>query len=146
MGQLPSERLNPVPPFTHVGIDFAGPFLIKRGKPCKPTIVNAYACLFFCFSTKATHLELVSDMTIKAFLATLIWFVVRRGCPLTIISDNGANFLDANKELKDLGALLQADESQRNIYHFTTTCSIQWNSPLVSLHTLVDFGRPGSEA
>ena len=49
MGQLPPERLNPAPPFTHVGIDFAGPLLMKRGSPRKPTMVKVYICLFLCF-------------------------------------------------------------------------------------------------
>ena len=44
MGQLPPERLQPAAPFTHVGIDYAGPLLAKKGNPCKPTLVKT--CLF----------------------------------------------------------------------------------------------------
>ena len=63
MGQLPADRVRPAPPFSVVGLDFAGPFLCKRGNPRKPTLVKAYACVFVCFVSKAVHLELVSDLT-----------------------------------------------------------------------------------
>ncbi len=36
MGQLPPECLQPSPPFTHAGIDYAGPLCIIRGNPRKP--------------------------------------------------------------------------------------------------------------
>ena len=71
MGQLPPERLQLAAPFINVGIDYAGPLLVKRGNPRKPTLVKTYVCLFLCFSTKAFHLELVSDLTTDAFLAAL---------------------------------------------------------------------------
>ena len=32
MGQLPSERTNPTPPFQTTGIDFAGPLLCIAGR------------------------------------------------------------------------------------------------------------------
>ncbi|XP_066585916.1 uncharacterized protein [Prorops nasuta] len=32
MGNLPVSRITPSPPFTHTGIDFCGPFLIKEKK------------------------------------------------------------------------------------------------------------------
>ena len=44
MGQLPPECLQPAAPFTHVGIDYAGPLLVKRGNPRRPTLVRT--CLF----------------------------------------------------------------------------------------------------
>ena len=62
MGQLPADRVRPAPPFQVIGLDFAGPFLCKRGNPRKPTLIKAYACLFIFFTTKAIHIELVSDM------------------------------------------------------------------------------------
>ena len=74
MGQLPADRVRPAPPFQVIGLDFAGPFLCKRGNPRKPTLIKAYACLFICFTTKAIHIELVSDMTSEAFLAAFCRF------------------------------------------------------------------------
>ena len=92
MGQLPVSRVNPSPPFTICGVDYAGPFLLKRGYTRKPQVVKAYLCVFVCFSTKATHLEVVADATTESFLSSLRRFVSRRGRPAHIHSDNGGNF------------------------------------------------------
>ena len=91
MGQLPTSRVNPSPPFSHTGMDFAGPFTLKKGHTRKLVLIKAYACVFMCFATKAAHLEVVSDLTTEAFLAALKRFVSRRVCPTNLYSDNGYN-------------------------------------------------------
>ncbi len=88
MGQLPPECLQPTAPFTNVGIDYVGPLWMKQGSPRKPTIVKVCVSIFVCFSTKAVHIELASDLTTEAFLAVLTHFVGRRGVPKSILSDN----------------------------------------------------------
>ncbi len=45
MGQLPAPRVTPSPPFSKTGMDFAGPFLLKRGYTRKPVIIKAYICI-----------------------------------------------------------------------------------------------------
>ncbi len=95
MGQLPASRVTPSAPFNHTGMDFAGPFIIKKGHTRRPVYLKAYACLFVCFSTKAVHIELVSDLTSEAFFAALKRFVARRLCPTHFQSDNGSNFVGA---------------------------------------------------
>ncbi|XP_059217616.1 uncharacterized protein LOC131994757 [Stomoxys calcitrans] len=97
MSALPPERSEFSRPFTHTGVDFAGPFDIKyyAGRSCR--ITKGYACLFVCFSTKAIHLEGTSDLSTNTFLAAFDRFVSRRGCPLHIHSDNGTNFVGASK-------------------------------------------------
>ena len=47
-------------------------------------------------TTKAIHLELVSDLTSDAFIAALKRFIARRGIPDQIFSDNGTNFRRAS--------------------------------------------------
>ena len=107
MGQLPADQVQPAPPFSAVGLDFAGPLWCKRGNPRKPTLVKACACLYICFITKAVHIELVSDLTSEAFLASLYRFSARRGCPTKVYSDNESNFIGAQRELRELYQLLQ---------------------------------------
>lgn len=51
-------------------------------------------------STRAIHLELVSDYTSAAFLAAYRCFTARRGLPSDIYSDNGTTFQGADKELQ----------------------------------------------
>jgi len=59
MGMLPSSRTTPSP-FHRTGVDFAGPFYLKKGHTRKPVIIKTYSCLFICLTTRAVHLELCS--------------------------------------------------------------------------------------
>lgn len=97
MAALPKERCTFSRPFTHTGLDFAGPFDIKSftGRYCR--LSKGYVCLFICFSTKAIHLEATSDLSTSAFLAAFSRFVSRRGCPLHLHSDNGTTFVGASR-------------------------------------------------
>ena len=47
---LPEERVSDDPPFTHIGIDFAGP-LYTSEKGANEEDAKAYVCLFRCAST-----------------------------------------------------------------------------------------------
>ena len=126
MGQLPPTRLTPAPAFTHVGADFAGPFTLKKGHTRKPTFIKAYVCLFICLSMKAIHLELVMDLTVEAFVACLKRFVARRGCPETLHTDNGTNFVGARKEISALYDLLESHDTQEKFGLCCTVQRIQW--------------------
>ncbi|XP_053686321.1 uncharacterized protein LOC128735861 [Sabethes cyaneus] len=70
MGNLPASRVMPSPPFAITGVDYAGPFWIKQGSR-RPTLIKAYVAVFVCIATKAVHLEVVSDLSTDAFLASL---------------------------------------------------------------------------
>lgn len=109
MGNLPQPRVTPAPPFETCGTDFAGPFLIlnKKGRGAKSS--KCYLCIFVCFSTKAVHLEVVSDLSTNGFILCLRRFISRRGKPKTIYCDNGKNFVGANNELN---RLLQSNKGQ----------------------------------
>ncbi|XP_074032122.1 uncharacterized protein [Leptinotarsa decemlineata] len=112
MGNLPSERLEPQPPFYICRVDYAGPLMIKNKKGRGSKLSKCYVSLFICFVTKAIHLELVSDLTKDSFILALRRFVARRGKPLRIFSDNGKNFVSANSELAELGKFIQSHELQ----------------------------------
>ena len=49
---------------------------------------------------KAIHLELVSNLISEAFIAALQHFINRRGLTDHLYSDNGSNFVGANRKLK----------------------------------------------
>ncbi|XP_070517900.1 uncharacterized protein [Cardiocondyla obscurior] len=86
MGELPAPRVTVSRPFSHCGVDYAGPFLLREGKRRNAGRHKAYLALFVCFATKAVHLELVSDLSTESFLATLKRFISRRGRPSICIS------------------------------------------------------------
>jgi len=104
MAPLPSDRITPAPPFTNVGLDFAGPLYLKD------TNDKAYICLFTCAVTRAIHLELVSNKTVERFLLALRRMVARRGMCSIIWSDNAKTFKGASKELDRCWRVLEADE------------------------------------
>ena len=126
MGNLPLQRITPDRPFANVGVDFAGPFYVKYGYVSKPTVVKAYACVFVSLSVKAAHLELVSDLTSSAFIACLRRFVARRGKPSLIMSDDGTDFVGANRELKEFCQFFEDQKTQQAISEFCSNIHITW--------------------
>lgn len=99
MGNLPPERLEPSFPFNRCGVDFAGPINILITKGRGGRLMKGYICLFVCLVTKAIHLELVTGLSTEDYLLALKRFISRRGKPAVIFSDNGKNFVGAEKEL-----------------------------------------------
>ena len=97
MASLPESRVTPFEPaFTRVGVDYFGPFLVKRGR----SEVKRYGCVFTCFATRAIHIEVAHSLTTDSFINALERFIARRGEPKEIWSDNGSNFVGAHQELK----------------------------------------------
>lgn len=100
MGDLPASRITKVErPFIHTGVDYAGPIQVRTAKGRGHKSHKAYISLFICMTTKAIHLELVSDYSSNAFIASYHRFVARRGLPKSMYSDNGTNFQGADREL-----------------------------------------------
>ena len=142
LGQLPIERITPNPGsvFDKVGIDYAGPVLIKYGYVRKPTVVKANICVFVSFSVKAVHLELVTGLTTEAFIACLKRFISRRGLPSLIWSDNGTNF---TRELKELYQFLRDQSTQASVSHYISMTRRSLGSSLIPnmCPTLVASGK-----
>lgn len=56
--------------------------------------------IFTCMASKAAHIEISHSLTTDSFINALRRFVSRRDNVSSITSDNGTNFVGANKELK----------------------------------------------
>lgn len=125
MGELPKQRVTPSPPFSVTGVDYAGPMLIKQGS-YRPKVVKAYIAVFVCMSTKAVHLELVSDLTTDAFIAALQRFVSRRGIVSEMHSDNATNFRGAQHELHHLYELFQKEHEVNRIIRYCQSKEMEW--------------------
>ena len=126
LGQLPLERITATSVFNKVGVDYAGPFLVKYGAVRKRATVKSYVCVFVCLAIKAVHLELVSDLTAEAFLAALRRFTARRGYPVLIWSDNGRNFVGAKRELSEIYEFLEQQMKDGVISQFCAAKHIEW--------------------
>ncbi|GFX21823.1 integrase catalytic domain-containing protein [Trichonephila clavipes] len=110
--------------FQRTGIDFAGPFLIRSSKGRGSRNTKCYICVFVCLATKAVHLEVVSDLTSKAFIACLKRFVARRGKPSEIFCDQGTNFYGASRDLrKEFRQLMKEDA----VHQFLVTDNITFH-------------------
>ena len=121
-GQLSAECVTPDAVFERVGLDYAGPFLLKYGPIQRHTVVKASVCVFVSLTVKAVHLELVSDLTTDAFIATLRRFVAYQGKPSLIWSDHGTNFVGAARELRQFINFFQDQKTQGLIPEF---CAMQ---------------------
>lgn len=102
MGSLPKDRLHADRPFMRTGVDYCGPYEMKASKLRNAKKYKGYIALFVCMSTKAVHIEVVSELSTEAFLAAFDRFVGRRGLPSDMYSDNGTNFVGADRVLKRL--------------------------------------------
>jgi hypothetical protein len=124
MGNLPSHRVKASWPFTNCGVDFGGPIFLKIGGIRSKKTTKAYICLFVCFSTKAIHLELVSDLTAANFLNGLKRFIARRGMVANIYSDNATNFVGAQRDLRDV---FLADKFGNIVLRHLAEFNINWH-------------------
>ena len=99
MSELPAVRLAGVSsPFKHVGLDYAGPFQVRIGRN---RIEKRYICLFTCLHMRAVHLEVAHSLEADSFIMALCRFQARRGNPVRIYSDNGTNFVGAERKLRE---------------------------------------------
>ena len=96
MGDLPTERTAEAPPFTYCGVDLFGPFAIKEGRK----LLKRYGVIFTCFGSRAVHIETVNSLETDSFIQALRRFISRRGAVRQIFSDNGGNFIGAERELQ----------------------------------------------
>lgn len=126
MGNLPEERINPALPFSHTGVDYTGYVEVKTNKGRGVKTTKGYIAVFICMVTKAVHLELVSDLSSSAFLAALRRMVARRGAPNHLYSDNGTNFVGANRMLKEEYHDLKNTLGEE-FFHEIAELNIEWH-------------------
>lgn len=127
MGDLPERRVQPSRSFSTCGVDYGGPLYIKEGKRRNAKLTKTYIALFVCFITKATHIELVSDLSSEAFINALKRFMAKRGKPVHIYSDNGTNFVGAARELQELHKLFQNKQYKFRLERLLTEEGITWH-------------------
>ncbi|XP_035989853.1 uncharacterized protein LOC118561756 [Fundulus heteroclitus] len=129
MADMPQERVCPeFPPFTNVGVDYFGPIEVKRGR----VMVKRYGVIFTCMASRAIHLEVAHSLTTDSCINAIRRFVCRRGPVRQMRSDNGTNFIGAERELRE--ALAAIDHTK--IHQALLLKEIDWifNTPAASHH------------
>ncbi|XP_053686658.1 uncharacterized protein LOC128736205 [Sabethes cyaneus] len=124
MGSLPAARVTAYRPFAHVGVDYAGPILIRCSNTRGERSMKGYIVVFVCLSTKAVHLEAAGDLTTATFLGALKRMIARRGYCNEIWSDNGTNLVGADRQLRETYTALMSHG--KDAERFLSSLGIQW--------------------
>ena len=119
MAPLPIERLTPfIKPFSYIGLDYFGPIDVTVGR----RVEKRWIALFTCLNTRAIHLEVAHRLDADSCIMAIRRFVLRRGPPIAIFSDNGTNFKAADKELKE--QIRRIDLASANVF---TNARTRWS-------------------
>jgi len=70
-----------------------------------------------------------SDLSSEAFIAAFKRFLLRRGRPAHIYSDNGTTFVDAHKQIQELYDMYNDPQVQSEIKNFLRELEISWSFP-----------------
>ena len=123
MADLPKERVSQAPPFTYVGADCFGPFIVKDRR----TELKRYGLIFTCLYSRAIHLELLDDMSTDAFINSFRSLVAIRGSVRHLRTDRGTNFVGVQSEFNTLlDGMKDASLKQLLIDHH---CDFVTNTP-----------------
>ena len=131
MGQLPSLRVAAgFPPFSNTAMDMFGPLQIRLNRR---TLQEAQVVIFTCTTTRAVHLELLTDKSSEAFLMAFRRFTCLRGHPNVCWSDCGSNFIGAQEYLREVMQNWDIPKIQSTLSEeFACNFKWQWNTPHAS--------------
>ncbi|XP_037927649.1 uncharacterized protein LOC119662163 [Teleopsis dalmanni] len=119
MSVLPEARLSAYSrPFSHVGIDYFGPYTVTVGRRSE----KRYGVVFTCLTYRAVHLEIAYSLSASSCCIVIRNFIARRGVPNVIYSDNGTNLTAAEKELREAIKNVNFNELQSEF----TSPETQW--------------------
>lgn len=123
MGQIPNLRTaEGLPVFSNTALDMFGAFQIRLNRK---TLKEAQVIIFTCMTSRAVHLELVSDRSSETFLMAFRRFASLRGHPNKCWSDCGTNFVGAQDYLKEI--VLNWDIHRiQNVLSEEFSCDFEW--------------------
>lgn len=110
---LPDDRVRKSLPFEHCGLDYAGPFTVGDNQ-------KLWIALYTCFSTRLTHLEIVTSLLPSTFLLAFRRFCARRGTPRRVTSDKATTFRLASTLFS------QTDADPDSVQTFFSSHGIEW--------------------
>jgi len=92
MAVLPAARFPNQIPWTHVGVDFTGPFRLKMGKKGN-LVIKGYILVFTDLVLRGVHFEVTKGMDTEIFFQAFRRFISRRGVPFEMFSNEARNFV-----------------------------------------------------
>ena len=116
LSPLPAERVQWQCLFATVGVDHTGHFYARDAQGQR---IKLYICLFICATTRAIHLEVVDNLSMKSFILCLRHLTAAKGVPSVILSDNHRTFISGEKFLPDL-------QEDHIVKEFLQSHRIQW--------------------
>lgn len=122
MAQLPDCRVSESCAFQFTGVDYAGPFLVKRGRG--KVREKRWICLWTCLSTRGIYLDLCASLDTDSFIMALRRFFARKPRAQELYSDNGTNFVGANRELLEG---IQRWNADTELHSFLALREISWH-------------------
>lgn len=97
VGQVPSLRVTVgFPPFSNTAMDMFGSLQVRLNRR---TLREAQVVIFTCTTTRAIHLELITEKSSEAFSMAFRRFACLHGQPNICWSDFGSNFVGAQEYL-----------------------------------------------
>ena len=87
---LPSYKIYSLFSFKATGPDYAGPLYVRTFE--KDVVVKVSILLLTCASSWAIYLELTPDMQVPSFIIGFKRFMLKRGIPDVVVSDNFTTF------------------------------------------------------
>lgn len=131
MADLPADRLDTPPPFTNVGLDVFGPWIIQTRR-LRGGAANAkrWALIFTCLNCRGIHIEVLETMETSSFICALRRFISIRGPPSILRCDRGTNFVGGKSELDH--ALHEMDHKAIANYANEQNCEWLFNPPHAS--------------
>ena len=109
MADLPPDRLEKSPPFSNVGLDLFGPYLVHDGQTTRRNNATkkVWGLLITCLVSRAVHIELLPYLDTSSLQLGLRRFYAIRGTCKRIRSDQGTNLIGARNQLFDLAKIQQ---------------------------------------
>ena len=131
MADLPPDRTEVCPPFTNVGFDVFGPWVVQTRKT-RGGAANAkrWGLVFTCLSSRAIHIEVLEAMDASAFICALRRFFALRGHAKLLRCDRGTNFIGAKTELGEAVSELNDKKVEKFVTEYG--CKWEFNPPHAS--------------